>query len=193
MNKIIVLLLIPVLFIACTCYADDKGGGNPGISLNPQDVPIFYDNNPLTGMQSFTVIIALPLEDIGIQKRVEDSVEKALGIAGQVTHLKDNDMRGFGAGNMLLIQAGNVTGWEGNKTAMSRLSLSIETPVTLDKTGIKTFPMVWSINTFVQGPIDSSSEGSLIKAIQKLVGDFTQNYQYANQGQGKRPTFYIYD
>ena len=135
----------------------------------------------------------LLLKDTGMQTEIENAVKKALEAAGQVTHLKDNDMRGFGAGNILLIQIGNVTAWDGVETSVSRISLSVETSVTLDKTGIKTFPMVWSINTFLQGPIDSRSEGNLTKAVQKLVGDFVQNYQYANQGQAKRPVFYTYE
>jgi len=73
-----------------------------------------------------------------------------------------------------------------------RISLSVETSVSLDKTGMKTFPMVWSINTFLQGNIDSS-EDNLIKAVQKLISDFVQSYQYANRDQTKRPFFYIYD
>ncbi len=192
MKKTFIQSLIAIL-ISCACYADDRSSTNPGIGLNPQDVPIFYDANLLSGMKSFAVITSLPLKDTGMQARIKNSIEKTLETAGQVTHLKDNDMRGFGAGNVLLIQIGNVTGWDGSETSILRLSLSIETSVTLDKTGIKTFPMVWSINAFLQGPIGSGSEGNLTKAIQKLVGDFVQNYQFANQGQVKRPEFYTYN
>ena len=181
------------MFAACTCHADDRSGSNPGILLNPQDVPIFYDNNPLSGMQSFTVITSVPLKDSKMQARIEDAIEKTLSTAGRVTHLKDNDMRGFGAGNVLLIQIDKVIGWNGDETSMFRLSLSVETSVTLNKTDLKTFPMVWSINTFLQAPIDSSSEGNLTKALEKLAGEFVQNYQYVNQGQTKEPVFYTYN
>jgi hypothetical protein len=193
MKKIFTQSLVAVMFTAYACYADDRGASNPGISLNPQDVPVFYENNPLSGMKSFTVITSLPLKDTGMQTRIENAIEKTLETAGQVTHLKDNDMRGFGAGNVLLVQIDKATGWDGTETSISRLSLSIETTVTLEKTCTKTFPMIWSINTFVQEPIDSNSEGNLTKAIQKLVGDFVQNYKYANQGQAKRPVFYTYN
>lgn len=102
-------------------------------------------------------------------------------------------MRGFGAANVFLIQMDNITASDGSEMSVSRISLSIETPVSLDKTGVKTFPMVWSINTFLQGNIDSISEADLALAVQKLIGDFVQSYQYANRDQKKRPAFYLYD
>jgi hypothetical protein len=185
--------LFVFLFAAGTCYAADKTGSNPGIFLNPQDVPIFFGNNPLSGMEFFTVITSLPLKDIGMQPKVENSIKKTLETAGQVVRLKDNDMRGFGAGNIFLFQIAPVTGWDGNETSMYRLSLNIETSVTLDRTGKKTFPMVWSINSFLQGPIDSNPEGNLMKATQKLVTEFVQNYRYVNQDQAKKPVFYTYN
>ena len=166
---------------------------NPNISLNPQDVPIFYDNNPLIGMKSLTVITSFPLEDAKLQMKLRQSIEKELKKIGDVVVLKDNDMRGFGAGNVLLIQMGNVIGWNGEEINVSRISLSIETPVTLDKTNVKTFPMVWSINTFLQGNITFSSENNLNEALQKLIRNFAQSYQYVNRSQEKRPVFYLYD
>ncbi len=193
--KRVFVFLAAVLFAPSAFCADGMTDVEPnlGISLNPQDVPIFYDNSPLTGMKSFMFITTFPLKDTEMQKRIEQSIEGALKETGEVIRLKDNDMRGFGAGNVLLVQMDNVAGWDESKMPVSRISLSVETPVTLDKTGVKTFPMVWSINTFLQGNIDSGSEGNLTRAIQKLVGDFVQSYQYANQGQAKKPVFYTYD
>lgn len=124
---------------------------------------------------------------------MKNSIGKSLETAGKVIHLKDNDMGGFGAGNILVIQIDSVKAWDESVTSISRLSLSVETFVTIKRTGEKTFPMVWSINTFLQDPVDSSTEKTLTKAIQKLVGDFLQNYRYANQGQVEKPVFYIYD
>lgn len=191
MEKTFIQWLTMMLCIVTTCCADNSN--NPAISLNPQDVPIFYDTSPLTGMKSFVVITSLPLKDSGKQTKVENAIEKTLKTAGEVIRLKDSDMRGFGAGNILLIQMGNMTEWSGNETSLSRLSLSVETSVTVEKTAIKTFPMVFSINTFLQKSINSNSEDTLTKALQKLIGDFIQNYQYANQGQTNKPIFYIYN
>lgn len=195
MKRVLIYLLSAILFIS---YGFCKNSSieidqNPNISLNPQDVPIFYDNNPLTGLKAFTVITSFPLKNDGMQKKIGQWIEKALNGIGEVIHLKDNDMRGFGAGNILLIQMGNVMEWSGNEMPFSRISLSIESPITLDKTGMQTLPMVWSINTFLQGNIGSNSEDNLTKAIQKLLDDFIQSYQYVNKDQTKRPVFYIYD
>lgn len=196
MKRVFIYLLVAATLLTSNGFCRNGSieiDQNPNISLNPQDVPIFYDNNPLTGLKAFTVITSFPLKDMDMQKRIGQSIEKALGGIGEVIHLKDNDMQGFGAGNVFLIQVGNITASDGSEMPVSRVSLSIETPVSLDKTGMKTFPMVWSINTFLQGNVDSSSEASLTKAVQKLVGDFVQSYQYANRDQTKRPVFYIYD
>lgn len=185
-------LLAPVLFIPYGLCVNETME-NPNISLNPQDVPIFYDSNPLTGMKSFTVITSFPSKDIETRKRIQQSIEKPLKVAGEVIHLKDNDMQGFGTGNLLLIQMGNVLGWDGSEMPISRISLSVETATTLDKTGTKTFPMIWSINTFLQRGVDSNFENNLTKAVQKLINDFVRSYQYANKDQSIKPIFYIYD
>lgn len=141
-------------------------------------------------MNNFVVLFSTPLKDISIQNVLENSAERALESVGQVVRLKENDIRGFGAGNVLLIQIGNVTEFNEKETLISRLSLSIETPITLEKTGIKTFPMVWSISEFLQ---DANSEETLTKATKKLMSNFVQNYQYANRNQVKKPIFYVYD
>jgi len=196
MKKGFIQLLIIILFTASACYAEDQKSNidqKPNISVNPQDVPIFYADNPLTGMNSFTLLTALSVIDSEIEKQIKQTIQETLETVGDVTYLKDNDMRGFGTGNVLLIQIGNVTEWNGKEMPISRLSLSVETSVTLNKTDTKTFPIVWSINAFLQGTIDTISEDNLKKAIQKLVGDFVQNYRYANQGQPKKPTFFSYD
>jgi hypothetical protein len=194
MRRLFILLTI-VLFIPYGFCINDTMDlhQTPNVSLNPQGVPVFYDNNPLTGLKAFTVITSFPLKDTDMQKKIGQSVEKALNGIGEVVYLKDNDMQGFGAGNILLIQIGNIAGWDGSEMPISRISLSIESPTTLDKTGVKTFPMVWSIDTFLKENIDSSSESNLTRAIQNLVGDFVQSYQYANKDQTKKPVFYVYD
>lgn len=195
MKKNIHLLIVVILF---TASGFCKNGSteineNPNIFRNPQDLPVFYENNPLTDLKAFTVITSFPLKDIDMKKQIRQSIEKTLSRTGEIIHLKDNDMRGFGTGNVFLIQMGNVTAWDGSEIPVSRVSLSIETFVSLDKTGMKTFPMIWSINTFLQGTVGSNSEVNLTRAVQKLIDDFVQSYQYANQNQTKRPVFYIYD
>jgi hypothetical protein len=161
---------------------------DPSLLLNPQDVPIFYENNPLTKMVSFTVVTAFPFKNGEMEEKTQQAIHASLKKIGDVVRLSDNDMRGFGAGNILLIQMGNVTDWIGKETPVSRISLSIETSASLSKTGIKTFPIVWSINTFLQG----ASENNVIAAVQKLMDEFVQSYQYANRDQKKRPVFYSY-
>lgn len=188
------LFILSLVTIAC--YADTSQNNhtekNPGILLNPQDVPIFYDNHPLTGIKSFTIITSFPFEDVKTQKNIENSIEKGLKTYGDVVHLKDNDMRGFGAGTILLIQASNTKTWDGSNLAVSRISLSVETSVVLNQTGTKTFPIVWNINTFLDGSFDSISEDNLVKAMQQLINDFLQNYRHANQDLMKSPIFYTY-
>ena len=186
-------LLAAILYVPCGLCANSTAGvdESPNVSLSPQDVPIFYDDNPLTGMRSFTFIMSfLPNRE---EKRIRLVIENRLRKAGEVICLKSNDMRGFGAGNLLLIQMGKVFAWDGVELPISRISLSVESPITLDKTGVQTFPVVWSINTFLNGDISSISEDHLTKAVEKLINEFLQSYQYVNKNQTKKPLFYIYD
>lgn len=196
MKRLIHQVLI-LSFFTIRCYADNSENNhiekNPGILLNPQDVSIFYDNHPLKRIQAFTVITSSPFEDNKIQKTIENAIQDKLKIEGDVIHLKDNDMRGFGSGTILLIQIGNAQSWNGNNLTVSRISLSIETSVVLNQTGTKTFPIVWNINTFLDGSLDSISEDSLVKGIEQLINDFLQNYRYANKDLLIKPIFYTYN
>ncbi len=190
--KSLFYLLTLVLFTIhgyCIDNIEQKTQQNPGIYLNFQDVPIFSeDNNPLSNMRLFNVILPLSLKDPEIQKKIQSVLERELGIIGEVIHLKDNDMRGFASGNILLIQMGNVIGWDENEMPICRISLQVETSVALNNTSVNTFLPVWSINTFFQELIDSSNH-KMLKAVQKLVSDFVQNYKYVNKEQGKKPYF----
>jgi hypothetical protein len=104
--------------------------------------------------------------------------------------LKELDMRGMGAGNILNIQIGDVLGWDNHELPVSRVSLQLQTFVVINKTGIKTFPVIWSINTFFQE--SPNTEDIALEATRKLVKDFVQNYKYANQGKKEKPVFYTY-
>ncbi len=193
MKRVCISLLAAILCIShgfCENESMDRVQSSH-IALSPQDVPVFYDNNPLTGLKAFTVITSFSLKEMDIQKKVGQLLQKILSEIGEVIHLKDTDMRGFGSGSVLLIQMGNVVGWDESEMPIARLSLSIETSVLLDKTGIKTFPMIWSINAFLQKT--PNFESNLSKALQKLVNDFAQNYRSVNPAQKTRPVFYIYD
>lgn len=165
---------------------------NPGIRLNPQDVPIFYTGNPLEGLSSFAVIPFYSIQSPEINKKIQDVVQKELGSIGNVIKAKSDDMNGFGSGNLLNIQIGSVSKWNGGELPISRVSLSIETPVTINKTQVKSLPRVWAINDFIDSSLDVKSEGQAVGAIQKLLKEFVQNYKFANPNQTQKPTFYLY-
>lgn len=186
MKRVIVHFIL--ILVSSLCH-----GEGPDLFLNPQDVPIFYDKHPLCKMESFIIITSIPCKNEPLLNKINRLIEKTVAQCGEVVHLKENDMRGFGTGNILLIQMGTVKEWNGNELPISRLSLSIETAVKLDKTGVKTFPIIWSINSFVDKMPDSVSESSLMDAMQKLVEDFIQSYEYANPHQKKKPLFYTYN
>lgn len=165
---------------------------NPGILLNFQDVPIFHNgSNPLQGLNAFAV--ALFINNQELQVKLSKLLETELKSLGDVIHLNVMDMRGFGTGNVLMILIKNVSDWQEQETAISRVCLQIQTPITINKTDIKTFPIVWSINSFFQGSIDQKSEEQILKATQTLLKQFVQNYKYANQSQRQKSVFYMYD
>lgn len=166
---------------------------NPGLRLNPQDVPFFSNDNPLSGLQTFLIHQPYFSRGSGIQKKIEDLIESELQMVGEVIRLKKDNMKGFGAGNGLIIDVGTVSTWEGKEMPISRISLHIETSVILRKTGLNTSPMVWSINTFSDSPLNEDSNCKFLGAVQKLLVDFKQNYLYANRDQQKKPIFYLYD
>lgn len=119
-------------------------------------------------------------------------IEKELGILGTVVKAKNEDTTGFGTGNLLNIQIGRVSKWDGGELPISRVTLNVETPVVISKTNVKSLPRVWSINDFVDSSLDIKSEDKVVGAVQKLLKEFVKNYKFANPDQAQKPTFYIY-
>jgi hypothetical protein len=165
---------------------------NPGTYLNCQDVPIFIEGNPLQGLNAFAVIPPCSIQNIGVNKKIQYIIEKELGTIGKVVKAKSEDMNGFGSGNLLNIQVGKVSTWNEKQIPITRVTLNIETPVVLSKSGKESFPRIWAINAFVDAPFDIGSEEKSIEAIQKLLQEFVSNYQFINSKQKEKPIFYVY-
>lgn len=187
------------LFAKSTLFANSKEDSNierlkrdPAIYLNFQDVPFFYTGNPLEGLGAFAVLPPYSIQSPEVNKQIEATIERELGSIGTVVKAKDKDLEGFGSGNILNIQIGRVSKWDGGELPISRVTLSIETPVVLSKTNVKSLPRIWAINDFVDSPFDIKSEDKTIGAVKKLLREFVQNYKFANPGQTQKPTFYIY-
>ena len=165
---------------------------NPGTHLNCQDVPLFFSGNPLEGLSAFAVIPPCSIQSPEVNKKIEMVIEKELGSIGTVIKAKTEDMTGFGTGNILNIQIGTVSKWDGGELPISRVTLNVETPVIISKTNVKSLPRIWSINDFVDSPLDLKSEDKTVGAVQKLLKEFAKNYKFANPTQTQKPTFYIY-
>ena len=185
-----------VLFIAhgfCTNTNKDmeRLKENPGIYLNFQDVPIFHKGNPLEGLNAFAIISPYSMQNPEVNRKIKAVIEQELGSLGTVIQAKSEDVNGFGTGNILNIQIGRISQWDGKEFPISRVTLNIETPVIISKTHIKSLPRVWSINEFIDTPLNTAEEETM-KAVQRLLKEFIKNYQFANQNQTQKPVFYIY-
>lgn len=165
---------------------------NPGTYLNFQDVPIFYSGNPLEGLSAFAVIPPYSIQSAEVNKKIAAIIEKELGSIGTVIKAKNEDMNGFGSGNILTIQAGAVSKWDGGMLPISRMTLSVEAPVVINKTNVHSLPRIWAINDFVDAPFELKSEEKMVGAIEKLLKEFVKNYAFVNASQTQKPTFYVY-
>lgn len=173
----------------------DQIKDNPALSLNPQDVPFFQqDDNPLKNMGSFAVVLLMRFDSQEVRKKVDTLIEKELSSVGKIIRAdqKRIDLRGMGSRNFLIIDSGEIKNSAGKLLPISRLSLRIQTPVTLTKTGINTSPNVWSINDFVDSTSGALSEDKLINGMQKLLEEFKSNYNFVNQNMTEKPSFYLY-
>lgn len=183
-----------VLFVTCGFCASinkdmERLKENPGIYLNFQDVPIFHKGNPLEGLNAFAII---SLQNPEINHKIKSVIEQELGSLGTVIQVKSEDVNGFGSGNILHIQVGRISKWDGKELPISRVTLSIETSVVISKTHIQSMPRIWSINDFIEMPLNSKSEDETVKSVQRLLKKFIKNYQFANPHQTQKPIFYIY-
>jgi hypothetical protein len=173
----------------------DQLKDNPALTLNPMDVPFFQqDDNPLRNMGSFAVVMLMRFDSSEMRKKADALIEKELSGLGKVIQAdqKRIDLRGVGSRNFLILESGEVKNSDGKLLPICRISLRIQTPVTLTKTGINTLPNVWSINDFVDSPKDVNSEDKILSALQKLLMEFKKNYNFVNLNMSEKPSFYLY-
>ncbi len=186
-TNIISVFIFSLFVVNNFCSANDTSTTDLIANLDPQDVPIFYQGNPLKGLRSFAVIPPCSIQSEEVSKRIEELIEKELGSIGIVAKMKNEDVTAFGS-SLLNIQIGQLSKWGGGQLPIFRASLNIETPVIIRRTHVKSLPRVWSINNF----IDSESEDLFVGVIQNLLKEFIKNYQAVNLDQKKKPTFYLY-
>jgi len=165
---------------------------NPGIRLNRQDVPIFYEGHPLKGLNIFTVLSLNEVQNKEIGKKIESLIKRELGSLGSVIKVKNKNIIGFASGNLLNIQIGQIANWDGKELPVYRVTLSIETRVRIKNSNVNSLPRVWSINDFLHMPTENASEEMIMDPIQKLLGEFIKNYRFVNQDCSKKPKFYVY-
>ncbi|HEY5235139.1 MAG TPA: hypothetical protein VIJ14_03075 [Rhabdochlamydiaceae bacterium] len=173
----------------------DQLKDNPAFSLNPMDVPFFQqDDNPLKDMGTFAVVLLMRFDSPEVRKKADALIEKELSGLGRVIKAdqKRIDLRGVGSRNFLILDSGEVKNSEGKLLPISRVSLRIQTPVTLTKTGINTLPNVWSINDFFDSPSEVNSEDKILAALQRLLTEFKSNYNFVNINMSEKPSFYLY-
>lgn len=167
----------------------DTSAFDPRLQFTPhlQDVPMFYTGNPLKGLRAFACILPYNIPN---KEQINQAIEQELGSIGKIIQGSSDDTNGFSSGNVLTLQIGSLTTFDEKELPITRVTLSIETPVTVDKTKLKSFPRVWSINCFIDSPSDQI-EDKLLGAVQKLFKEFVQTYQLVNQD-ALKPTFHIY-
>ncbi|MBP9842234.1 MAG: hypothetical protein KBC64_07440 [Simkaniaceae bacterium] len=164
----------------------------PGICLNCQDVPTFFDGNPLAGLNAFAVIPPCSIQNVEVNKKITAIIKKELSVIGNVIKPESEDVVGFASGTLLSIRVGGVSKWNGGELPISRVTLSVGASITMNRTNLQSHPNIWSINGFIDSPFDSKSEELLVGAIQKLLTEFVENYRSVNINQSKKPTFYLY-
>ena len=170
--KFIVILLL--LLIQGFCETKDNK------CLNCQDVPTFFDVNPLKNLSSFAVV--LPEANPTMQA----VIEKELSSIGSVIKAASGDMTGLGSGTLLLIQIGPLFEWNGSPLPIFRVTLSVGASVTINRTHLQSHPRIWEINGFCKTSLDTT------EVVQKLLQDFTETYQGVNAHQKTKPLFYLY-
>lgn len=197
MKKPCIFLLL--MLIMNENFAENSSGNidnlkrNPGNYLNFQDVPIFYNGNPLEGLAGFAVIPPYSLQNPNANKQIGEVIDSELALIGTVVKVSSENMNGFGTGNILNIQIGPVSKWDGGELPIARVSLSIETPVVISKTNVKSLPRIWTINDFVDSQLDIRSEMKTVGAVKKLLHEFVKSYKFANPNQAEKPVFYVYE
>ncbi|MDN3506127.1 MAG: hypothetical protein P0S96_02755 [Simkaniaceae bacterium] len=194
MSRFLKCFLFIPLFLHATVLDvnEERIKRSPEIYLNPQDVPLFYVGNPLNGLDVFSIIPPYTIQTPEVNRQIEQLIVKELGSVGSVVKASDENLAGFGSGNLMNIQIGKVAKWNGGDLPITRVTLSIETAVTICKTNDKSNPRVWSINDYVDAPLEIGLEKETLGAVQKLLREFVRNYKFANQSNSQKPTFYLH-
>lgn len=187
-----------ILFISIVLMGVIYGNGvlqelsssNPGWKVNPQDVPIFFEDTPLTGLKTF-IVYPPAFEKTQLQVQIKELIEKKLGAIGKIIKFEEKDITGFGAESALVMQVKNICNEKGGELPITRSSLYVQTSVAIKRTKINTRPIVWQLNEFSNNY--NNNEKDVLLAVDKLLSEFVENYQYVNSAENIKPLFYFYE
>lgn len=188
--KVHFLTIFSILVL--TLYSDTQPtiasdlNNNPSIYLSPLDVPIFYSGNPLEGLNAFAVLPLYSIKNREIKQKIDTIIEEELKKIGKIEKLNSNNMTGFGMGTLLNIQIEEI-----DDKQVLRMNLSIECPVVIESSNIKSNLRIWSINDFAS--LSTSENDKELRLARTLLQQFVENYQFNNSIQVSKPVFYIYN
>ncbi|MES2345799.1 MAG: hypothetical protein V4494_07680 [Chlamydiota bacterium] len=189
LSKKLVLALSLTLFTAHVACSESSACVG-----NIQDAPLSnFKNTPLKGWSAFAVSPIYSLEG-PLHQKVILLTKKEFEKIGNITKLEIPDVTGLGtAANMLNLEVQKVKTWESKNTHLLRISLTLQTTTTINKTHQECGAYIWASSVFVEGDIVEINEKNLLSSIENLIKQFTTCYAASNPADAPKPTFYFYE
>jgi hypothetical protein len=160
---------------------------------NIQDAPLTnFKNTPLKDWSAF---VLSPLNSLygpnhkEMLEKVEALAKKELEKIGEIKEIQASDVRGLGmAANVLNLEIQNVP----NLPKLLRLSLTLQTNVTINKTNQECSAYVWASSVFIEGEISAANEKPILKGAENLFQQFVNCYKASNPNKTSNPNIYFY-
>lgn len=163
---------------------------------NVQDAPLTnFKNTPLQGWSAFALTPIYSLSGPNYTKaleKVEAVAKKELGKVGKLISIQVPDVKGLGrAANLLNLELQSVPTL-GQDPKVLRLSLTLQTQVTINRTGKECSAYIWTSSVFFPGELSSFNEQNVEDGAAALFRQFAACYTASNPNNEGKPEIYLY-
>lgn len=169
------------IFLTAPLGAAESSLISPETMVDFLDCPCSPSNNPLKGIDSFTVLISDQSSDTKLFVKELEKIGRVKKFS--LTDPKGINFEGMGTGARLLFLSTPLVDQDASKCSIKRVTLCLSMNVEILNTKNRIESYVWATNQF-------SAEDKINEAVKSEIRQFAAYYKTANPD--STPIFYVY-
>src|SRR5579862_1187401 len=191
------LLQILLLFVFFCHVINGKNTDTIKNSPKDKNIPSEQYKNPLTGLQSFSMLMVYFSEENETVEKINKIIMEELGALGTIKvitsekgSLQNAFWEGYDGQAFFEFDSQDITSFENKKIPATRYTLNVHTAATINKTKANTVVEAWRKDCYVKNESNNDLSNKSVEAYRSLIREFKESYLLYNPE--KKPIFYLF-